>query len=385
MVLETHEAEQSTTFFEILQNSQSLDLRDNRGKIHEISVVLIGVLIAIFRGRDGNLSRIHRSMVNTHDSLLIALKVEEQLVISRSHLPILLKKVCVETFSSLVFEHFGLVLSDAIKAWFAVDGKELRGTILTGATRGEAIIQAVSHDNKMVYCQGYYNGNKESERPAVTDLLRKSGLSTQGITLDALHFTPKTLSCIAESGGNYIVGLKENQLELYNDMKQLFTIQNTDYQYVTDEKAHGRAETRQYKMMDVSNEFFDKRWQFADFKTVIEVRRTRLNIKTGKFSDEFSYYMSNCKAGSARQARQISDLIRQHWSVEVNNHIRDVSFKEDALQTIFKAIAQSLSIVRTLIINILQKQKIKNVSATLDNFADNFNRLILFLKSVKVL
>ena len=324
-------------------------------------------------------------MVNTHDSLLIALKVEEQLVISRSHLPILLKKVCVETFSSLVFEHFGFVLSDAIKAWFAVDGKELRGTILTGATRGEAIIQAVSHDNKMVYCQGYYNGNKESERPAVTDLLRKSGLSTQGITLDALHFTPKTLSCIAESGGNYIVGLKENQPELYNDMKQLFTIQNTDYQYVTDEKAHGRAETRQYKMMDVSNEFFDKRWQFADFKTVIEVRRTRLNIKTGKFSDEFSYYMSNCKAGSARQARQIFDLIRQHWSVEVNNHIRDVSFKEDALQTIFKAIAQSLSIVRTLIINILQKQKIKNVSATLDNFADNFNRLILFLKSVKVL
>ena len=213
-------------------------------------MVLIGVLIAIFRGRDGNLSSIHRSMTNTNDSLLIALKVEKQLVISRSHLPILLKKVCVETFSSLAFEHFGLVLSDGIKAWFAVDDKELRGTILTGATRGEAIIQAVSHDNKMVYCQGYYNGNKESERPAVTELLRKSGLSTQGITLDALHFTPKTLSCIAESGGNYIVGLKENQPELYNDMKQLFTIQNIDYQYVTDEKLHGRAENRQYKMMD---------------------------------------------------------------------------------------------------------------------------------------
>ena len=168
-------------------------------------------------------------------------------------------------------------------------------------------------------------------------------------------------------------------------MEQLFKLKKGDYQSFSEEKGHGRIETRAYRLINVSKEYFDKRWRFAKLSTAIEVKRTRLDRKTGKFSEETSLYMSNNIANEKKQAEQIYLPIRHHWAIEVNNHIRDVTLKEDALQTIFKAVAQPLSVVRTLIINILKKLKVKNIAQTLDNFADNFALLIQFFKNVNIL
>ena len=110
MEIELQEAEQRKTFFDLLQNNVAIDLRDNRGKYHNMGVVLMGLLVGLCRKRDGNLSSIHRSMVNTHFALTEALGVENQRVISASHLPIILKKVNVIEFGNLVLAHFGIAL-----------------------------------------------------------------------------------------------------------------------------------------------------------------------------------------------------------------------------------------------------------------------------------
>jgi hypothetical protein len=83
---------QSTTFYEQLKTCPKLDLRDPRGKIHDIGYVLLGVMIGLFRNKDGCLSSIHRSMESTHDCLVNELKLLNTTVISRSQLPIVLKK-----------------------------------------------------------------------------------------------------------------------------------------------------------------------------------------------------------------------------------------------------------------------------------------------------
>ena len=384
-----HEASQSTTFFSILQNNNEIDLRDNRGKRHALNVVLVGCIISICRNRDGNLSSIHRGMVNTHESLMKSLqstyKIDYQVVISRSHLPILLKKVCLSTFSQLIFEYFGVSLNAEEKTWFSMDGKELRGTILPNSTRGEAIVQAVRHSDRQVFCQGYYNGSKDSEQPVVQDLLKKNGLGSQGISLDALHFNPKTLSYINNEGGSYVVGLKGNQEEISIDMNKFINTQNADFEYIRKEKGHGRAESRSYYSKDLNGEYFDKRWKYAGFKTVIMVKRTRVINSSQKYSEETSYYMSNEKASTQVSAEHLFSHIREHWSVEVNNHVRDVTFSEDALQTKFRDVARPISLIRTLIINILQKNKVKNYVQLIETFVDNFNLILQFLKSVKVL
>ena len=105
----------------------------------------MGVMVSLFRNRDGNLSSMHRSMTNRYNNLLEALEFDNQCVmtvVSRSHLPILLTKVCVNTFGKLVlvFDHFGIVLTVSEKTWFSMDAKEMRGTILRGDTRGEALV-----------------------------------------------------------------------------------------------------------------------------------------------------------------------------------------------------------------------------------------------------
>ncbi|MGI8641478.1 MAG: hypothetical protein ACR2MG_16225 [Pyrinomonadaceae bacterium] len=54
----------SRSFFEKLQKAEGLDLRDNRGKRHDLAVVLAGVTLAVLSHRDGCLSSIHRHLVN---------------------------------------------------------------------------------------------------------------------------------------------------------------------------------------------------------------------------------------------------------------------------------------------------------------------------------
>ncbi len=67
-------------------------------------------------------------------------------------------------------------------------------------------------------------------------------------------------------------------------------------------------------------------WKSA---AAIKVRRTSKELRSGKSRSEESYYLSN-KVGNYEE---IAAAIRQHWSVETNNHLRDVSLREDQLRS----------------------------------------------------
>ena len=138
--LYTH-MEQEKTFCKELQKSTEIDLRDNRGKRHKMWLVLLSLTLGLLRKRDGNLSSLHRSMVNKHKELCNFLKVDNERVISRSQLPILLQKVKLEAFEAILFNHYGIKLSQEEKEWFSGDGKELQGSIEKGDKRGTVIVQ----------------------------------------------------------------------------------------------------------------------------------------------------------------------------------------------------------------------------------------------------
>lgn len=205
----------TSSFFYLLQTTPGLDKRDNRGKMHDMAFVITGLTLAICCGRDGGLSRLHRHMANHFGTLCLATHTWPKRVISRAQLPLLLAKVDGEVFGRLLFEWFGLVLSEETKRWFTFDGKELRGSIQPGHKRGEACVSAQAHDSGQIVGQTYYNGAKESERPAVLQLLNDSKLCGQKVTLDALHLTPEATKAIHEAQGVYLIGLKANQAHLY--------------------------------------------------------------------------------------------------------------------------------------------------------------------------
>jgi hypothetical protein len=322
-----------TTFYSDLQTACDLDLRDNRGKQHDLSVILIGVCLALFCKRDGNLSSIQRHMKNHYSKLCEALNIPPKKVVSRSQLPLVLSKVHLSVFESLVLKYSGFELSQTEKLWFSVDGKELRGSIEPGDKRGHAVVPIVRHSNYETVDQAFYLGKKESEKTCVKELLEHSGLLNQRLSFDALHFNPETLNAIEAQNGVYLVGLKDNQPALLTDMIKVTENQPIVFANISNHKGHGRTESRIYQIFNVSDHCFDSRFAASGLKTLIKIRRKRLNNKTQKESDEIAFYMSNEKPENQKMSNELCGAIRNHWSVEVVNNIRDVILKEDQFRT----------------------------------------------------
>jgi len=65
-----------TTFYEKAQKTSNLDLRDNRGKVHDLALMLTEFILALLCNRDGNLSSIHRHMENHHSLVVDYLGLE---------------------------------------------------------------------------------------------------------------------------------------------------------------------------------------------------------------------------------------------------------------------------------------------------------------------
>lgn len=329
----THDKKQETTFYEEVQKADGLDLRDNRGKIHDLPFILLGVILGLLRKRDGNLSSIHRSMVNTHEKLCSLLEIKIPRAVSRAQLPRILGKVALEKFEEILFAHFAIKLEEEEKQWFAGDGKELRGSIEKGSKRGEVIVQLVRHEDGSVLGQSRYNGEKESEKPCLRNLIESKNAQSQKLTADALHLNPAMTSMIEQGKGIFIIGLKENQKELLADMRWHIKNHQPLATHSTLDKGHGRLEQRHYYHFDVSKEYFDKRWKTTSFRSLFKVIRHRTILKTDDQSEETAYYISNGDLlNKAETAVEYFDAIRNHWSVEVNNHVRDVTLKEDQLR-----------------------------------------------------
>lgn len=277
---------------------------------------------------------------------------------------------------------FGVSLSEEIKKWFSFDGKELRGSIAKGSKRGIAVVQAVCHQDRETHAETFYDGKKESEIPCVRALL-KAGLSTQKSSLDALHLNLETTKIINKNKGIYLIGLKENQPELLTEMTSLLTlIPANNTLKDPSEKGHGRIDERHYKSFDISTVGFDKRWKHANFQTLIWVERTSYECKTKKESKEVSYYLSNMKQP---QGNELFEATRNHWKIETNNHVRDVTFHEDVLKTTKSHLSKIVASCRTLLINLLSKEKYENMTAQLELFSDDFQLLCSWLKKIKFL
>jgi predicted transposase YbfD/YdcC len=381
--MSTLPAAQCSTFYQALQQCEGLDLRDKRGKVHAMELVLTGVLIGLCRNRDGVLSAIHRSIQNTHAQLCTHLGIADSPPVSRAQLPLVLKNIDVQLFSELLFKFCGIKLNKEEKQWFAGDGKELRGSILKGEKRGEAVVQLVHHDSGQVYDQVFYNGHKQSERPCLQQLL-EGEVASQQITLDALHLIPETITRIADEQGIYMAGVKDNQPELYESMTSLCPHLCPLSELTEVEKGHGRIDKRTYKSYGIAQEFFDERWARANFQTLVEVERQSVQFHTDIPSKEVSYYISNAVVKD-KQDQQLFKAVRKHWSIEVNNHIRDVTFKEDKLKTKEPLISQVMACCRTILINLLNKLQLDNIKAKLDAFADNLQMLLNWMTQIKLL
>jgi predicted transposase YbfD/YdcC len=229
--------------------------------------------------------------------------------------------------------HAGCILSpqgEVLQAQ-AIDGK----TVCGASAHGEKLhlVSLVAHDTAHLLAQTAV-ATKSSEQRVAPKLLRgRTGPGTV-TTMDALLTQRKLAAQIVAAGGYYLMIVKRNQRQLYDDLALFFQIppiaaDNEQWDSVTTfEKQHGRLEQR---TLECSTGLCD----YLSWPGAAQVlRRTceRQVISTGKYSCEVSYGLTNLTPREA-QAPELEALWRGHWTIENRGHyVRDVSLGEDAHQ-----------------------------------------------------
>jgi len=129
------------------------------------------------------------------------------------------------------------------------------------------------------------------------------------------------------------------------------------------------------------------RWHQSGLQTLVMIERESIEVKTQKVSHETAYYISNKSVlpNEIALANELVSAVRNHWAVESENWIRDVTFNEDKVRTQAGNQAQILASLRSIAMTLLRKANVNNFQAAIDMFSDIPRKLESLLRQAKFL
>ena len=322
------------------------------------------------------MSVIHRSMLEDFTRIVRLLDVKAKRCISYSQLKRVIKTIDYQQFNSINNRYFAKVLSINSTIWETLDGKELRGSIdvVSGRKRGQNIVNSISHQDSYCRIIGEYDGSKSSEKPIITGYLQEQEDTKCGnFTFDALHTSVQNLSIIHQKQGLYVGQVKKNQRLLLEDCQDVVFYEKALCKKEEIEKGHGRVEKRNYQAYHLNKEDLPKRWQTAGIASLLVVKRSRFTLKTKHESEETSYWISNQLVDNEK-FEELSQVIRNHWSIEAHHYDRDVQWGEDKMIMRDKKEALVVASFITLATNLL-KNKDSNLSITREKITKNWKNI----------
>jgi predicted transposase YbfD/YdcC len=239
-----------------------------------------------------------------------------------------------------------------------VDGKTLRGAREAGNNRSFIHMVSVwSASNRLVLGQRKV-AEKSNEITAIPELLKLLEIQGCLVSIDAMGCQTEIASTIIEQGADYVLALKANQGNLYEDVSQLFDLARQqgfnnlgDQFHSTVEKGHGRLEIRRYAVMENTEYLLGaEKWPQLRSIGMVESER-RLN---GQISSvEQRYYILSLNS----DVKRFADAVRHHWSIENQLHwVLDVSFKEDSRRGCNGHSAENLAVMRHIGVNLLSQE-----------------------------
>lgn len=265
----------------------------------------------------------------------------------------------------------------------AVDGKVLRGTDRQAAPGREAkmVVSAYEVQTRRV-CKQTEVEKKGKEPQAAIDLIDRLNLQGYVVSADALHTRPKWCRAVRHQGGHYILIVKENRKELYEDIALLFEAGPLpglpEQQARTVDKKHGRLETRTLRISSALTDYLIPGW--PDVAQVFQIERRV--TKGGKTTCECSYGFTSLSADETTP-HQVIELIRHHWHIEnVLHWRRDVMLGEDACQVSRGQTPLVLVTLNNLVLFLLDCTNTCNTAAAIRSFAaDPAKALALIMNS----
>jgi predicted transposase YbfD/YdcC len=243
----------------------------------------------------------------------------------------------------------------------AVDGKALRRS--HDWRRGKAAIHMVSAwatANRLVLGQRKVD-DKSNEITAIPQLLRVLELAGCIVTIDAIGCQTDIAQTIVDQNADYILALKGNQGNLYEDTTEIFDyaaevdFRNMEHDYHwTVDKGHGRIEIRECWTVPVDDYegFIRIPRQWPNLQTIVKVTSQR---RIGdQIEHETRYYLSSLES----DAQRLLAMIRAHWGIENELHwVLDIAFREDESRVRKDHGPENLAILRHIALNLLKQEQ----------------------------
>ncbi len=195
-------------------------------------------------------------------------------------------------------------------------------------------------------------------------------MANQRLTFDALHAQSQTLEMVEDAGGTYVVQVKANQAMLLDDLQDHIQWTGPLAEQASLEKGHGRIEERRTSFYPVEAVCSESKWDNSGFATLVVMERESTQCKTGKVSQETSYYLSNATMEQL-PPQELFKAIRQHWSIETDNWIRDTAFREDRIRCKELNRSKALASIISVAGNLLRQQKKGFIKAMQEDLACN--------------
>ena len=235
----------------------------------------------------------------------------------------------------------------------AVDGKTIRGAKSHGKKSPIHLVSAWASENNMVLGQ-VKTSEKSNEITAIPRLLEILSIEDTIITIDAMGCQEDIAAKIISKKADYILAVKQNQKQLYEDIEDEFRFSKTIQSTTSVDLDHGRIETRTCSIINQFQHLQNtERWE--NLKTIIRIESKREFKNSTKPSETATrFYISSVEA----KAEDFQKAVRSHWSIENKLHwTLDVAFGEDASRKRKGNAAQNFSTLNKIALNLLKNEK----------------------------
>ena len=238
----------------------------------------------------------------------------------------------------------------------AIDGKTLRRSYDNSSDKSAIhMVSAWASQNGIVLGQVKTN-EKSNEITAIPELIKMLEISGCIVTIDAMGCQKNIANLIIDNNADYLLTLKANQGNLYNDVRLYFEhhINTKNFEgvkyFATIDGDHGRIETRKHWVTSDIDWLPDKSlWH--GIHTIAMVQRER-DIN-GKVSTENSFYISSLTDDPFEFAR----TVRAHWGIENSLHwVLDISFREDECRIRKNNAPENFVVLRHIAVNLIKQE-----------------------------
>ena len=281
----------------------------------------------------------------------------------------------------------GAFHKELLKKWcgkeiICIDGKAERGTVLENG-RNPDIVSAYSFNTGITLateaCQA-----KSNEIKAVPRLIDKLDIAGKIVTADAMSMQKDIIDKIRKKGGDFLIELKANQRSLRYGVEDRLKGHTPLYSYTEGpELAHGRIETRTYRIYDGLDIIADKE-KWGGNMTIIEYESSTVKKSTGIHTSEKRLYVSSMPADTPKPGT----IVRNHWSIESMHWGLDYNLQQDNIKRKSTRAARNLDTIQRIVYSVFsiwkglrkkRSDKNKGIAELMRHVSMSFTRLVRFL------